>query len=136
LGKTIAELNIDHALGNFSKTRFSMCISEVQEKLNSLPNIDSIVLFGLEAHICIEQTSLDFLATEKYNVHIVADCVLSRSLEDRLFALERMKNCGCFITTSENVIFKLLRDANHENFNAVRKLVTEPSAYTGLCNKL
>jgi nicotinamidase-related amidase len=122
----------------FAKTKFSMCINEVNDLLVKFneDGFQSIVLFGIEAHICVEQTTLDLLAGEKYDVHIVADCTLSRNQEDRLLAFERMRNAGAIITTSENVIFKLMKDKNHPKFNEVRKLVTEPSCPTGLCNKL
>lgn len=132
LGKTIKELDTSHAVGVFEKTKFSMCIPAVQNEIAKLP-IESIVIFGLEGHICVEQTALELLASEKYTVHIVADCVLSRSQEDRMLALERLRACGCIITTSENVMFKLMQDKNHPKFNDVRKLVTEPSYATGLC---
>lgn len=85
----------------------------------------------MKAHICVEQTAID-LRQLGYDVHVVADCSLSRSSEDRLLAFERMKQIGCFITTSESVIFKLLKDKNHKNFNTVRKLVTNTSAPTDL----
>lgn len=67
-----------------------------------------------------------------YDVHVVADCSMSRSLEDRMLAFERMKQIGCFITTSESVIFKLLKDKNHSSFNEVRKLVSNTSVPTDL----
>lgn len=66
------------------------------------------------------------------DVHVVADCSLSRSTEDRRLAFERMRQIGCFLTTSENVIFKLLRTKDNPCFNDVRKLVSEVSADTGL----
>ena len=137
LGNTIKELDVTHATGIFDKSKFSMCIPEVQEVIEKLPNkIESVVIFGLESHICVEQTAMDFLASEKYSVHVVADCCLSRVAEDRAFALERLRSIGCFITTSENVIFKLMKDKNHPKFNDVRKLVTEPSTFPQLSNKL
>ena len=37
--------------------------------------------------MCIQQTALDLLA-RNYEVHIVADGVSSRSMTDRMFALE------------------------------------------------
>ncbi|KAL7018815.1 hypothetical protein ACKWTF_010924 [Chironomus riparius] len=136
LGKTISDLDIEHAKGVFDKTKFSMCIPEVHQLLGDHQYIESIVLFGIESHICVEQTALDLLATDKYSVHIVADCVLSRTLTDRMMALDRMRSLGCFITTYENVIFKLMKDKNHPKFNDVRKLVTETSSDTGLFPKL
>lgn len=69
-----------------------------------------------------------------YDVHVVADCSMARSLEDRHLAFERMKQIGCFVTTSESVIFKLMKDKNNEHFNNVRKLVMETSVETGLAS--
>lgn len=137
LGNTISELNIEHAKGVLDKTRFSMCIPEVQKIIDAHENVESVIIFGLETHICVEQTVLDLLSTDKYQVHVVADCVLSRTLDDRMLALKRMQSVGCIVTTYENVIFKLMRDKNHPKFNDVRKLIAEPSSNTGLlCNKL
>lgn len=138
LGKTIKEFDVNHAVGIFEKSKFSMCIPEVSSVIDKLPNnIESVVLFGLESHICVEQTAMDLLASEKYSVHVVADCSLSRTAEDRLLAFERLRSYGCIITTSENVIFKLMKDKNHEKFNDARKLVTEPSSFpSSLSNKL
>ena len=137
LGITIKEFDIKHAIGPFGKTKFSMAIPEVTGYLKTLNNIESIVLFGMESHICVEQTAMDLLSLDKYDVHIVADCVLSRTLDDRQLALKRLENLGCFIASSENVIFKLMKDKNHEKFNDIRKLVAEASVFPGvLSNKL
>lgn len=133
LGPIVKDIDIAHAKGVFSKTLFSMCIPEVQNKIKELFNgdLEAVVLFGLESHICLEQTAMD-LVKDGLQVHIVADCSVSRSLEDRALAFERLKQMGCFVTTSENVIFKLMKDKNHPDFNQVRKLVTHPSEDTGL----
>src|SRR5690349_14572845 len=127
LGKTIPELDTTNAVGNYAKTKFSMVIPEVIEYLKTSNEIDSIVLMGLETHICVEQTAMDLLSLERFNVHIVADCVLSRVAEDRTFALKRLEKMGCVVTSSENVLFKLIRDKNHPKFDDIRKLVTKPS---------
>lgn len=66
------------------------------------------------------------------DVHVVADCSLSRNADDRRLAFERMRQIGCFLTTSENVIFKLLRTKDNPCFNEVRKFVAQASADTGL----
>lgn len=134
LGRIVKEVDISHAKAVFSKTLFSMITPEVQSKILELSQqkpIESVVLFGLEAHICLEQSALDLLA-QGYNVHVVANCSVSRSQEDRVLGFQRLRQIGCFITTSENVIFKLLRDKNHPKFNEVRKLVNEVAADTEL----
>ena len=122
LGPTAKEFDIVHALGIYAKSQFSMLIPEVVGDLKALSNVDTIILFGLESHICIEQTAMDLLALEKYNVHIVADCVQSRTVYDRKMALKRLENMGCLLTTFENMIFKLIKDKNHPKFNEIWKL--------------
>lgn len=88
-------------------------------------------MFLFKAHICVEQTAMD-LRSAGVDVHIVADCSTSRSPEDRALAFERLRQIGCFVTTSENVIFKLLKTKDNPCFNVVRKLVSETSAPTEL----
>ena len=47
---------------------------------------DSVLLVGLEGHVCIENSAID-LRNEGYEVHAVADCISSRIHEDTLLAL-------------------------------------------------
>ncbi|XP_076650233.1 isochorismatase domain-containing protein 2 [Halictus rubicundus] len=138
LGKTIPELDISCAKGPFAKTNFSMCIPEINKELATLccgEKPEAIILIGLETHVCIENTAID-LRQSGYEVHTVADCCTSRTQEDRLLALERMRGIGCHITTSENVIFKLLGSADHKEFKNIQRLVKTPTLYTGLVPKL
>jgi len=76
--------------------------------------------------ICVEQTAIDLLE-QNINVYIVADCCSSRLNQDRDLALDRLRQAGCVITTSESVIFDLVRDKNNPKFDVVRKLVNQPS---------
>lgn len=135
LGKTVSEFSLGHAVGNFPKTKFSMVIPEVVQYLKTT-KVDSIVIMGLESHICVEQTALDLLNAGDYDVHVVADCVLSRTLGDRELALNRLHKVGCFVTSSENVIFKLMKDKDHPKFNEIRKLVLDPSVFPGVQSKM
>ncbi|XP_011505278.1 PREDICTED: isochorismatase domain-containing protein 2, mitochondrial-like [Ceratosolen solmsi marchali] len=125
LGKTISELNISGAKGPFPKTQFSMYTSEVCKELSSLCNNEppaSIILIGIESHVCVENTAID-LKKNGFEVHTVADCCSSRTKEDKLLALERMRQIGCFIASSENIIFKLLGDAKHKDFKQIQGLI-------------
>lgn len=134
LGKTIPQFNISGAKGPFAKTQFSMCTPEIRKELSTIcsgQKPDSIILIGLETHVCVENTAID-LKQDGYEVHTVADCCTSRTQEDRLLAIERMRGLGCHITTSENVIFKLLGDASHKEFKNIQSLVKSPTLYTGL----
>ncbi|XP_014213471.1 isochorismatase domain-containing protein 2-like [Copidosoma floridanum] len=134
LGPTVPQLDITGAKGPFSKLQFSMFTPEVSQELSSLCNSgppENVVLIGIECHICVENTAID-LIQNGYQVHTVADCCSSRTQEDRLLALERMKQIGCHIATSENVIYKLLKDARHKDFKKILSLVRTPSLSTGL----
>ncbi|XP_055641658.1 isochorismatase domain-containing protein 1 [Toxorhynchites rutilus septentrionalis] len=133
LGHIVKDLDVSHAKGIFPKTLFSMMIPDVQAKIDELfgSNLETVVLFGLESHICLEQTAMDLLKNG-YTVHVAADCSVSRTQDDRKLALERLQQYGCFVTTSENIIFKLMKDKQHPAFDTVRHLVREPSVDTEL----
>jgi len=132
LGHTISELK--PSLVNelvFPKTSFSMLIPEVVTHLEKAPDVKSIVLFGIETHVCVQQTTLDLLE-RGYDVHVVADAVSSRSQADRMIAIERMRQSGAYITTHESVIFELLATAKHPNFKEVSSLIRDLSASSDL----
>ena len=135
LGSTVPELDTGHANGVYSKTKFSMVIPEVVTKLGELcgGELQCVVLFGIETHVCVEQTAAE-LSARGFKVHVVADACTSRSQEDRLLAFERLRQMGCFITTSETVIFKLLGDKEHPMFPHIRTLIKSATPYTGLTN--
>ncbi|XP_050358957.1 isochorismatase domain-containing protein 1-like isoform X2 [Nymphalis io] len=127
LGHTTKDINIDGAALVYDKTTFSMYSQELKDRLKKdVPNLGSVVLFGIEAHVCIEQTVID-LINEDINVHVLADGVSSRSLMDRTLALQRFQSLGCFVGTSENVLFKLLKDKNHPAFKQISKLNSKPT---------
>ncbi|XP_051172362.1 isochorismatase domain-containing protein 1-like [Leptopilina boulardi] len=131
LGKIVSQLDVTGAKGPFAKTQFSMYTPEVQQELSTLccgEPPESIILIGIEAHVCVENTAID-LKKNGFEVHTVADCCSSRTVEDMTLALERMKQFGCQITTSENVIFKLMVDAKHSEFKTIQNLIKKPSDF-------
>eukprot|EP00128_Syssomonas_multiformis_P009908 Colp12_sorted_trinity150504_noHs@7836 len=131
LGATIKDLDIT-GVKMFAKTKFSMLEPEVMNELKST-KAESIVLFGIEAHVCVQQTALELLE-HGYDVHLVADAVSSRTQTDRLLAIERMRQSGAFVTSTESVLFALLGDAKSPHFKAVSSLVRPPAPDTGLFN--
>ena len=60
----------------YEKTRFSMITDDVKGYLSHHNDRKNIVLFGIETHVCIQQTTLDLLAMG-YHVHLIADGVSS-----------------------------------------------------------
>lgn len=130
LGHTVAELNVGK-FPTFPKTQFSMLIPDVENHLKSLPEVKSVILCGLETQACVLQTVFD-LVERDYDVHVVADAVSSRSMVDRMFALERIKDAGGFVTTSESVLLMLCKDAANPHFKEIQKLINEPAPDSGL----
>lgn len=64
----------------FEKAKFSMLTDEVAsylEELRAGGNRRAAVLFGCEAHVCVQQTALDLLEAG-FVVHVVADAVSSQ----------------------------------------------------------
>ncbi|KAI5637586.1 isochorismatase family domain-containing protein [Phthorimaea operculella] len=128
LGHTTKDIDTSSAALVYGKTKFSMLTDELKNKLSKdVPELKTVVLFGIEAHVCIEQTVID-LINEDIAVHVLADGVSSRTLMDRKLALKRMQNLGCHVTTSESVLFKLLKDKNNPAFKEVSKLFKEPTS--------
>lgn len=110
----------------FDKKKFSMMTEEVVTCLGTddFKDRDSFVLFGIEAHVCVQQTCLELLESGK-EVHIVLDAISSQQPYDREIALKRMENAGAYVTTAQSLAFMLMESANHENFKAVSKLTVE-----------
>lgn len=133
LGKTVSELDIGHAVGVFDKTKFSMVIPPVEELLKTVcgGHLRHVVLFGIEAHVCIQQTVIDLLE-RGYEVHVIADASSSRSQMDRLFALQRFQNIGATVTTSEAVLLQLVGDKDHPLFKEVQGLIKVSAPVSGL----
>ncbi|KAI1793021.1 Isochorismatase hydrolase [Ganoderma leucocontextum] len=127
LGSTVPELDTaplgNLFLGAYDKTAFSMAIPPVTTLLKK-HDFKSIVLFGIESHICILQTTLDLLQLG-YDVHVLADGVSSSRPQEVPIALARMRQAGAQITTSETVAFELQADANKPNFKDFSRIIKE-----------
>ncbi|MBI4798160.1 MAG: isochorismatase family protein [Desulfarculus sp.] len=81
----------------------------------------TLLLCGVEAHICVAQTALGGL--KDYEVQVVSDAISSRSLHNWVIAVERMRACGAVITSTEMAMYELLRQAGTEEFKATLPLV-------------
>jgi isochorismate hydrolase len=90
------------------------------ERLKGM-NRKTLILSGIEAHICVAQTAISAVAD--YTVHVVSDAVSSRSVHDREVALERMTQAGVTLTSTEMVIYEILQRAGTDIFREVLKLV-------------
>jgi nicotinamidase-related amidase len=106
----------------FEKTAFSSCgAAAFVKKLGDL-KISQAVICGLETHVCVNQTAHDLLA-RGYQVHLLTDCVSSRAEQDKRVGLDKMMRSGALPSSTEMALFELMRDARHEQFKAIQKLI-------------
>ncbi len=107
-----------------SKMEFS-CIncSELVKTIKTVDR-DSVVLSGVETHVCIQQTALDFLQ-EGLNVFIPIDAVGSRNQLDHETAIKRLRSSGAIVTTTESIIFEWCQTANRKEFREISSIIKE-----------
>ncbi|THH33744.1 hypothetical protein EUX98_g475 [Antrodiella citrinella] len=132
LGPTVPEIDLESLgalhLGTIDKTLFSMLTPEVETILET-HSIKSVVLFGIESHVCVLQSTLDLLAAG-YEVHVIADGISSCNKEEVPIAIARMRQAGAQITTSESAGFQLQRDSSLPSFKAFSSIIKEEKDVT------
>jgi nicotinamidase-related amidase len=84
--------------------------------------VKDVILCGIEAHVCVSQTCLDLL-DQGFRVFVVADAVSSRTPENHRLGVERMRDAGAIVVSTEMILFELLERAGTEEFKQVLALV-------------
>ena len=122
LGETVAEIQGEIPdIQPISKITFSCFKSEeFSEHIRQL-NRNTLIITGLEAHICVAQTALH--AISDHTVHVVSDAASSRSIYDWEIALNRMRHNGITITSTEMLIYELLARAGTPEFREALRLI-------------
>jgi nicotinamidase-related amidase len=118
LGKTVAEIaSLLPETGAIDKDRFSCFGSDdFCTLLKRLPgNRNTLLLCGMESHICVMQTALAALR-EGYLVHVASDAVSSRTEWNWKIGLERMRAAGAVISSTEMMIYELMRSSSSPAF--------------------
>ena len=127
LGHTLPELT-DRMTGLScrQKLRFSAAdVLEMQFAENSPAGQGrptSVVLAGIEAHICILQTALD-LADRGYRVAVAGDAIGSRDARDYDFAIKRLAAHSITLATADSIVFEWCESAEHPHFRTLSQLV-------------
>lgn len=102
------------------KTTFSCFQSdEFVRKINSTGR-DVLILAGIETQICVAQTALQ---GSPRRIHVVSDATSPWTIENWTIGLNRMREAGAVITSTEMFIIELLRAAGTDEFRAALKLV-------------
>jgi len=85
-------------------------------------SVSDVVLCGIEAHVCVAQTCLDLLDAG-LRPFVVADAVSSRTVENWRMGVERMRDAGAVVVSTEMILFELLERAGTEEFKQVQRLI-------------
>jgi nicotinamidase-related amidase len=124
LGRTAAEVRavLPAGLEPIEKTAFSSCGAQEFSAQLERTGARQILVCGIEAHICVNQTTHDLLA-RGFQVHLLTDCITARNLDNRQIGLAKMQASGALPSSTELALFELMRDARHEQFKAVQRLI-------------
>ncbi len=104
------------------KTQFSVVGAQELGELQQQRAIESVVVMGMETHVCVFQTVRD-LRAQGLETYVVTDGVCSRQDDHRQVGLDLCVACGAQLTTAETVVFDWLGSAQHPAFKAISKLV-------------
>lgn len=118
LGATVPEIaTLLKGTKAIDKTLFSCFGSDLFcDALNQLPpNRKTLLLCGMESHICVAQTALSALR-EGYLVQIASDAVGSRTEWNWKIGLDRMRAAGAVISSTEMMIYELMRSSSSVAF--------------------
>jgi nicotinamidase-related amidase len=123
LGQTAPELV--GALENAANvTRFD----KVQFGCGGLPEFEGPagkrkqwIVAGMETHVCLYQTARSLART--HTVFVPADAALSRTKANWQIGLDLIQRAGCVLTSTETVVFDLLKQAGTDDFKALSRLI-------------
>ncbi len=123
LGPTVGAL-ADNLEGTepVEKIDFSCCGEDNFVKAINAVGRKTVLLTGMESHICVLQTALDLLEMG-YNVHVPWDAVCSRNDGNRDRALSFMEKAGATITSSEAAAFQILGKAGTPEFKEISSML-------------
>lgn len=128
LGRTVPEVAaamVDQSR-RIEKTRFSACVDVVVEQLDAWRR-GSVIVAGLEAHVCVLQTVLDLQATGR-QCFVCTDAVSASQRDQIPYALRRMEQAGAVLTGVMSAMYELMGDKSHPAFAgclALAKLVQQ-----------
>lgn len=123
LGETVPALKVAlDSVQPISKYAFSACGEPEFAAAVKRTKVNTWLVAGIEAHICVYQTALD-LMNSGYMVELVSDCISSRSLDNKELALAKLTRKGAEITCLEMSLFELIGDCQAVEFKAALSLI-------------
>jgi len=124
LGQTVPEIasllpnvNVIDKLefGCFGNGEYCSAVSKLSER-------NTLLLCGMETHICVMQTALGAL-NQGMNVHVAADAVSSRTELNWKLGLNRMQAAGAVISSTEMMLYELMGKSGTATFKEMLKWI-------------
>jgi nicotinamidase-related amidase len=108
-----------------AKTAFSC--GECGELFEGLEKkgIHRVLVCGIEAHVCVQQTVHDLLAAG-FRVYLAVDAIGARGKIDYEAALRRMESSGATLTTVEAALFEWCDVAGTPEFKQISTMIKQP----------
>ena len=123
LGPTVAELaELVPAEARLPKTEFACGADPGIAARLAAAGRDQVVLCGIEAHVCVQQTALGLKAAG-CTPFVAADATASRRAGNKALALERMRANGIEVVSAEMVLFEWLGRAATPEFKDLSALI-------------
>jgi nicotinamidase-related amidase len=125
LGPTIPELSEALAGADvLAKRSFSALGDDQVVAVLEQYGRDQIIVAGIEAHVCVQQTVADLLADGR-QAHVALDAISSRTPGDREIGVRRMRAAGMTPSGVELALFELLGTSVHPTFREISALVRD-----------
>jgi nicotinamidase-related amidase len=124
LGNTASEIatHLPENTAPIEKLTFSSCgVSEFDLQLRE-KHIEQVMMVGIEAHICVNQTAHDLLQLG-YQVHLISDAIGARFPHNREVGLTKMQRAGAVLSSVEMALFEMLKSSDAAEFKAVQQLI-------------
>ena len=123
LGLTVPEIaSTINGFAPVEKVTFTACGAEGLVSEFRTRKLTQILLCGMETHVCVLQTGLDLLQQD-FEVFVVADAVSARANQNHQLGLQRLRDHGAEIVSTEMVLFEMLERAATPEFKQVLAFV-------------
>ena len=124
LGSTVPSIreNLSDLSKTFEKSAFSALDEEDIFDSFKASGRHQIMVFGIETHICVNQT-VNTLIELGYDVSVIKDACGSRNIDEHIAGIDRMREDGAHILTAEIALFELLKTSRHEKFKQIQNLI-------------
>jgi len=122
LGPTVSSVRTAfEGVPTLSKTSFSAMGDPEIAKAVQFAGKSTVLVAGMETHVCVWQTVRDLLPTHR--VHLLTDAVASRADANYEVGLNLAREAGAVLSSVEVVLFDMLEAAGGETFKAISKIV-------------